>query len=104
MAGIAHTRHGAPISLKNLVKRYGATKAVDDFSLDIAPCEFVSLLGPSGSGKTTTLMMVAGFIVPNEGRILVEDRDITRLAPYRRNIGMVHQNYALFPHMNLGRN
>lgn len=79
-------------------------KAVDDVSLEVAASEFVSLLGPSGSGKTTTLMMIAGFAAPDAGGILLGGADITRLAPYRRNIGMVHQNYALFPHMTVGRN
>ena len=96
--------HGASIRLCGLSRRYGAAMAVDGVSLDVAPGEFVSLLGPSGSGKTTTLMMVAGFTVPDEGRILLGDRDITRLPPYRRNIGMVHQSYALFPHMSVRRN
>jgi putative spermidine/putrescine transport system ATP-binding protein len=79
-------------------------KAVDDLSLEVAASEFVSLLGPSGSGKTTTLMMLAGFAAPDGGRIFLGDADITGLAPYRRNIGMVHQSYALFPHMTVGRN
>lgn len=98
------TPHGATIRISGLVKRYGAVAAVDDVSLDVAPGEFISLLGPSGSGKTTTLMMVAGFVLPDQGKILLGGRDITQLAPYRRNIGMVHQSYALFPHMNVRQN
>jgi spermidine/putrescine ABC transporter ATP-binding subunit len=100
----ASSSKGAPLRLDRLVKHYGVTKAVDDVSLEVAASEFVSLLGPSGSGKTTTLMMVAGFAVPDQGGILLGDDNITRLAPYRRNIGMVHQSYALFPHMTVGRN
>ena len=78
--------------------------AVDDVSLDIAPGEFVTLLGPSGSGKTTTLMMLAGFEIPTAGEIYVDEDPIAAVPPYRRNIGMVFQNYALFPHMTVGEN
>jgi spermidine/putrescine ABC transporter ATP-binding subunit len=99
-----HGPRGAAINLAGLVKHYGASVAVDGVSLDVAPGEFVSLLGPSGSGKTTILMMVAGFVIPNAGTILLGGSDITRLPPYRRNIGMVHQSYALFPHMTVQRN
>lgn len=99
-----HGPRGATINLAGLVKHYGASVAVDGVSLDVAPGEFVSLLGPSGSGKTTILMMVAGFVIPNQGTIRLGGDDITRLPPYRRNIGMVHQSYALFPHMTVQRN
>ncbi len=95
---------GAPIELRGIVKRYGAMTAVDAVSLAIAAGEFVSFLGPSGSGKTTTLLMIAGFVAPNAGAILLGGADITRLPPYRRNIGMVYQSYALFPHMTVARN
>jgi spermidine/putrescine ABC transporter ATP-binding subunit len=98
------TLRGAPISFVNLVKAYGSASAVDNLTLDIASGEFVSLLGPSGSGKTTTLMMVAGFTAPTSGKILLGGNDITHLAPYRRDIGMVHQSYALFPHMTVAKN
>ena len=101
-SGVA--RPGAPLALQAIAKRYGGVTAVEDVSLEVASGEFVSLLGPSGSGKTTTLMMIAGFILPSAGTILLDGKDITRLAPYRRNIGMVYQNYALFPHMTVGRN
>jgi spermidine/putrescine ABC transporter ATP-binding subunit len=99
-----HGPRGATINLAGLVKHYGASVAVDGVSLDVAPGEFVSLLGPSGSGKTTILMMVAGFVIPNHGTIRLGGNEITRLPPYRRNIGMVHQSYALFPHMTVQRN
>ena len=96
--------HGSPIELLGIVKRYEGLVAVDDLTLTIAAGEFVSFLGPSGSGKTTTLLLVAGFLTPNQGVILLAGDDITRLPPYRRNIGMVYQNYALFPHMTVAKN
>ena len=95
---------GAHVSFDRIEKRYGAVVAVDEVSLDIAPGEFVTLLGPSGSGKTTTLMMLAGFEVPTIGEIFVDGDPIAAVPPYRRNIGMVFQNYALFPHMTVGEN
>lgn len=95
---------GSPIELRGIVKRYDGLLAVDSLTLDIAAGEFVSFLGPSGSGKTTTLLLVAGFITPNQGTIMLGGEDITRLPPYRRNIGMVYQNYALFPHMTVAKN
>ncbi|MBP1884743.1 ABC transporter ATP-binding protein [Sinorhizobium mexicanum] len=95
---------GQSLSLVGLQKRYGATFAVRELSLDIAAGEFVSLLGPSGSGKTTVLTMVAGFDRPNAGMILIGGRDVTRLAPNHRNIGMVFQKYALFPHLTIRQN
>ncbi|HLX28037.1 MAG TPA: ABC transporter ATP-binding protein [Casimicrobiaceae bacterium] len=95
---------GSPIAFRNIVKRYDALTAVDDLTLDIAAGEFVSFLGPSGSGKTTTLLIVAGFVIPDRGTITLAGDDITRRPPYRRNIGMVYQNYALFPHMSVARN
>lgn len=95
---------GASVSLRELDKRYGQVQAVDQVVLDIRPGEFVSLLGPSGSGKTSLLMMVAGFEQPDSGVIWVGDRDITHVAPNRRDIGMVFQRYALFPHMTVAKN
>jgi spermidine/putrescine ABC transporter ATP-binding subunit len=96
--------HGSPIELRGIVKHYDGLTAVDNLTLNIAAGEFVSFLGPSGSGKTTTLLVVAGFITPNQGTIMLGGEDITRLPPYRRNIGMVYQNYALFPHMTVAKN
>jgi putative spermidine/putrescine transport system ATP-binding protein len=78
--------------------------AVDDVTIDIAKGEFLTFLGPSGSGKTTTLMMIAGFEEPTGGVIELEGEDLTRRKPYQRNIGVVFQNYALFPHMTVERN
>ena len=95
---------GAAVELTNIVKRYGGANAVSDISLRIEPGEFVSLLGPSGSGKTTTLMMLAGFIQPDSGRIMLGGTDITTVPPHRRGIGMVYQSYALFPHMTVAKN
>ena len=95
---------GARVIFDQIEKRYGSVVAVDGVSLDIAPGEFVTLLGPSGSGKTTTLMMLAGFEIPTAGEIYVDEDPIAAVPPYRRNIGMVFQNYALFPHMTVGEN
>jgi spermidine/putrescine ABC transporter ATP-binding subunit len=94
----------AYVSLKRITKQYGDVKAVDGVDLEIAEHEFVTLLGPSGSGKTTLLMILAGFVTPDKGTVLVNDKDITEIQPYRRNIGMVFQNYALFPHMTVYEN
>ena len=82
----------------------GETLVVSDLSLDVARGEFLTFLGPSGSGKTTTLMMLAGFEIPTAGRIFLDGREINTLPPYRRGIGMVFQNYALFPHMTVAEN
>jgi putative spermidine/putrescine transport system ATP-binding protein len=88
------------LRLRHVVKSYdGKTNAVDDISIDIARGEFVTFLGPSGSGKTTTLLMIAGFETPSCGAIELDGRDLALSKPYRRNIGIVFQNYALFPHM-----
>jgi putative spermidine/putrescine transport system ATP-binding protein len=82
----------------------GVTRVVRDLDLDIMQGEFLTLLGPSGSGKTTTLMMLAGFEATTAGEILLDARPITRVPPYKRNIGVVFQNYALFPHMSVAEN
>jgi putative spermidine/putrescine transport system ATP-binding protein len=92
------------LRLDNLCKQYGNFDAVKAVSLDVHQGEFVTLLGPSGSGKTTTLMMIAGFVDPTSGRIGVDGRDVTDDPPHRRNIGMVFQNYALFPHLTVYKN
>ena len=93
------------LRLHRLVKSYdGRVNAVDDISVDIARGEFVTFLGPSGSGKTTTLMMIAGFEEPTSGVIELAGEELTRRKPYERNIGVVFQNYALFPHMTVARN
>ncbi|MFT4014465.1 MAG: ABC transporter ATP-binding protein [Paracoccus sp. (in: a-proteobacteria)] len=85
--------------LDAVTARYDGQVAVDALTLEIAKGELVTFLGPSGCGKTTTLRMIAGFVQPGEGRIHLGRRDITDLPTYRRNIGMVFQSYALFPHL-----
>jgi hypothetical protein len=81
----------------------GLTRVVDDLNLDVLRGEFLTLLGPSGSGKTTTLMMLAGFEMPTAGEILLDGKPLSHKPPYQRDIGMVFQNYALFPHMTAFR-
>jgi len=92
------------LTLDRLEKRYPGHVAASSVSMSVKDGEFVSLLGPSGCGKTTVLRMVAGLIEPTGGRVLIDDRDITRLAANRRNIGLVFQSYALFPHMTVFEN
>jgi putative spermidine/putrescine transport system ATP-binding protein len=92
------------VTISRLTKRFGTATAVDDLSIEIGQGELVSLLGPSGCGKTTTLRSIAGFVEPDAGQILFDGVDITSLPPERRNIGMVFQNYALFPHMTVRQN
>ena len=92
------------LTIRGLSKRYQDSIAVQDVTFSVWPGEYVALLGPSGCGKTTTLRMIAGFVQPDEGQVLLEGRDITHLPPYRRNVGLVFQNYALFPHMSVERN
>jgi spermidine/putrescine transport system ATP-binding protein len=89
------------IALESVSKRFGKSVAVDDVSLAIGEGEFFSMLGPSGCGKTTTLRMIAGFEVPDEGRVLLQGRDVTAVSPNRRPVNMVFQHYALFPHMSI---
>jgi ABC-type Fe3+/spermidine/putrescine transport system ATPase subunit len=89
------------LSLKNISRTFGSTRAVADVSLDVNQGEFFGLLGPSGCGKTTTLRMIAGLEKPDAGSILFQNADITNLPPERRGFGMVFQNYALFPHLNV---
>ncbi len=94
----------AALTLDRLSKRYGETAAVDDLTLSIEASEILALLGPSGSGKTTTLRLLAGFERPDTGRVLLDERDVTRLGPVHRRFGMVFQHYALFPHLDVGDN
>ena len=95
---------GAALRLTGLEKRFDGVSVVRGISLDIRSGEFLTLLGPSGSGKTTTLMMVAGFETPDVGDILVDGRSMVGVPPNRRNLGMVFQNYALFPHLTVADN
>ncbi|ODT15443.1 MAG: Fe3+/spermidine/putrescine ABC transporter ATP-binding protein [Kaistia sp. SCN 65-12] len=92
------------IRLENVSKAFGPLTVVKDLNLEIEKGEFVSMLGPSGSGKTTLLMMLGGFERPTSGAVWVNGKRIDALPPYRRNMGVVFQNYALFPHMTVGEN
>jgi spermidine/putrescine ABC transporter ATP-binding subunit len=94
----------ANVSLRRLVKRFDAALAVDALDLDTREGEFLTLLGPSGCGKTTTLRMVAGFVQPTSGRVFIGGEDVTDLEPRKRQIGMVFQDYALFPHLTIAEN
>ena len=93
-----------PISVCALRKHYGALCALDDVDLEVRSGEFLTLLGPSGSGKTTLLMVLAGFIRPDAGSVRFGDDEVVLLPPHKRGIGMVFQNYALFPHMDVAGN
>ena len=92
------------LSVRRLRKAFGAVVAVDEVSLDAAPGEFLSLLGPSGCGKTTLLRIIAGLVEPDGGEVVLAGEDITRVAVHRRNLGLVFQSYALFPHMTVFEN
>jgi ABC-type Fe3+/spermidine/putrescine transport system ATPase subunit len=92
------------LRLENLTKRFDGLTAVDHVSLSVERGEMLALLGPSGSGKTTTLRLLAGFEIPDAGRVWVEGEDVTRVEPVARRFGMVFQHYALFPHLGVGEN
>ncbi|MGH3374111.1 MAG: ABC transporter ATP-binding protein [Actinoallomurus sp.] len=95
---------GAGVTLRGIRKEFGTSVAVEDLDLDVRPGEFLTLLGPSGCGKTTTLNIIAGFVAPDAGRILLDGQDVSRLPPNRRDTAMVFQQYALFPHLTVGQN
>jgi spermidine/putrescine ABC transporter ATP-binding subunit len=94
----------ASVRLHGISKRYGKFAAVEDVGLDVREGEFVTFLGASGSGKTTCLRIIAGFVQPDEGTVFIGGDDVTRVPPYRRNTGMVFQQYALFPHLTVEQN
>ena len=96
--------HAARVTLKNVTKRFGLTLAVDDVSLDIEPGSLVTLLGPSGCGKTTILRMVAGLETVSSGRVFIGDAEVTHLPPNARDVTMMFQSYALFPHLSVFEN
>ncbi len=109
MAAIQHN-HAGSLHLERVAKVFpargggGEVTAVDHVSLEIEKGEFLTLLGPSGCGKTTTLRLIAGFEMPSSGRILLDDKDITNVPPNKRDMAMVFQSYALFPHMTVFNN
>src|SRR5437879_4630065 len=92
------------LQLAGLTKRFGTSTAVDAIDLAVADGEFVTLLGPSGCGKTTTLNMIAGFVTPDQGSIRLQGTPVASLPPFRRDLGLVFQDYALFPHMTVAEN
>ncbi len=94
----------ARLQLQNVTKRYGDFHAVRDVTLDVPDGEFLVLLGPSGCGKTTTLRIIAGFVEATAGVVVLGGRDVTTLPPWKRNAGLVFQNYALFPHLTVAEN
>ena len=96
-----NTMHGDSVTFTNVEKKYNETIAVSNFNLKIKESEFITILGPSGSGKTTVLNMIAGFITQNSGSIQIGKTSIHDLPTEKRNVGMVFQNYSLFPHMNI---
>ena len=98
------TQDALPISVRNVTKTYGKVHALDDVSINVKSGEFMTLLGPSGSGKTTLLMVLAGFTRPDRGSLKFGDEEMIRKAPHLRDVGMVFQNYALFPHMTVAGN
>ncbi|EBW1603925.1 ABC transporter ATP-binding protein, partial [Salmonella enterica subsp. enterica serovar Kottbus] len=99
MAKVSSTVH-----IQKVVKRFGAHTALHESSLTIESGSFMALLGPSGCGKSTLLNMIAGFLTPTSGDILFDSENVTHTPPYRRRVGMVFQNYALFPHMTVADN
>src|SRR6478736_5461916 len=95
---------GAAVAFRGVNKSYGGVLALKDFSLEIAPGEFMTFLGPSGSGKTTALNILAGFLDATAGEVLIDGKPVLDLPPERRNVGMVFQSYSLFPHMTVFEN
>jgi spermidine/putrescine ABC transporter ATP-binding subunit len=104
MVSSLNSRAGAEVRLQNLTKSFGSALAVDDVSVTIGRGEFFTILGPSGSGKTTTMMMVAGFVYPTSGSIQIGEKNVADLPPQKRDLGMVFQNYAVFPHLSVFEN
>ena len=104
MNTITIDRTALPITIRNVTKTYGNVYALNDVDLDVNSGEFITLLGPSGSGKTTLLMVLSGFNRPDSGSVRFGDTEVIRLSPHKREVGMVFQNYALFPHMDVNNN
>jgi spermidine/putrescine ABC transporter ATP-binding subunit len=101
---MAPERRGCSLRVERLSKTYGSSRVLDDVSFTVAAGQFFTLLGPSGSGKTTILKIVAGFVLQDDGDVYADDRELSGEPPYRRDIGLVFQNYALFPHMTVAAN
>ena len=104
MASHSEANRALPIHIRRVTKTYGDVHALDNVDLVVRSGEFITLLGPSGSGKTTLLMVLAGFTRPDYGSVRFGDREVIRMPPHRRDVGMVFQNYALFPHMTVAGN
>ncbi len=102
--GMTTRAQALPITVRGVTKAYGSFRALDTVDLQVHSGEFLTFLGPSGSGKTTLLMVLAGFSRPDAGSVMFGDREVVRLAPHKRDVGMVFQNYALFPHMDVAGN
>ncbi len=98
------SNHGQSVTITGINKKFGSHVALDNVNISIKAGEFISLLGPSGSGKTTLLMILAGFARPDSGSVKFGNDEMIRMPPHKRNIGMMFQNYALFPHMTVGEN
>ncbi len=96
--------HRPGLTLDGLTKRFGPVLAVDGLSMEVTSGEFITLLGPSGCGKTTALRLIAGFETADGGRVLFDGKNVSGFSPQRRGFGMVFQNYALFPHLNVFEN
>ena len=94
----------AKLQLQNLSHQFGNIRALNQLSLQVDSGKILTLLGPSGCGKTTTILLIAGLLKPSSGKIIIDEQDITSLPPEKRNIGMVFQSYALFPHLNVFEN
>ncbi|MEY3630400.1 MAG: hypothetical protein RLY91_2166, partial [Pseudomonadota bacterium] len=92
------------IDIRNIALSFGSTSVLKDINLRIEPGEFFALLGPSGSGKSTLLRLIAGFNQHQRGELLIDGKDVTGTAPWLRNVGMVFQSYALWPHMTVAQN
>ncbi len=104
MTDVSQGTTALPIKIRDLTKRYGSVHALNSVDLDVHSGEFLTLLGPSGSGKTTLLMAIAGFNRPDSGSIQFGDKEMILTPPHKRDVGMVFQSYALFPHMNVADN